>query len=354
MSIPRIALTGGPCGGKTTLMKKAKDEFGEQVLVMPEVASILLDHGFPKPGKDLDFTQRWLESFQGAVFPVQLNMENEYMQMALGRSTRMLLCDRGLLDGAAYLGKGLQFFLEYFKLDLAEVHARYDAVIHLESIAVSNPDLYLKLKATNPARYESVGEAVNRDAAIKQAWKEHPNWILIPSGQGFKQAQLQMLGILSQYINTEIECKYVLKHYQAFSFSHSVPIKQAYLGNQPEGEIRIRQMGDEYYITIKSEGAHSRQECERSIDQWAFELMWQYTVGRRIEKTRYFVPFGDLTLEVDKFTGQLDGLTTLECEFRTEEELQRFVLPSWVTHAQDVTSHPGFKNKNLALHGIPS
>ena len=82
-------------------------------------------------------------------------MENEYRVMAERRITRVLLCDRGLLDGAAYLGRGVPFFLDLFGMNVEDVHARYDRVLHLESIAVSDAALYEQLKKSNPARYEN-------------------------------------------------------------------------------------------------------------------------------------------------------------------------------------------------------
>lgn len=43
----KIALTGGPCAGKTTILKRLNQDLGQQILTVPETASILLMGGFP-------------------------------------------------------------------------------------------------------------------------------------------------------------------------------------------------------------------------------------------------------------------------------------------------------------------
>ncbi len=348
----RIAVTGGPCAGKTTVMEAIKRQHGNQLLVMPEVASILLDHGFPKPGRDTEFDERWSKSFQCSVFPVQKNMETEYLAMARRRACKGVVFDRGILDGAAYLGKGLQFFLDLFGIDENEAYGYYTLVLHLESVAVSNPVLYEKLKSTNPARYESATEAAQRDLALRQVWQGHPNHVVIPSGGGIADVVERVLEEVSKYIDTEIECKYTLPGKPAFITDAGTFIRQGYFNTS--GEMRIRQIGHHYMFAIKDGGTGRRRECERAIEPWAFEQQWPDTEGRRIEKTRHYVPYGDLTLEVDVYHGALEGLVTLECEFGTEEQLERFRLPDWAEGAIDVTDDKRYKNKSLALCGLPA
>jgi predicted ATPase len=90
----RIVLTGGPGGGKTTAADLFRREIGEKVVVVPETATMLFTGGFPRVGepKARTATQRAnfhaqvaLEDIQGALYP-----------------GRVLLCDRGTIDGAAF------------------------------------------------------------------------------------------------------------------------------------------------------------------------------------------------------------------------------------------------------------
>ena len=47
-----------------------------------------------------------------------------------------------------------------------------------------------------------------------------------------------------------------------------------------------------------------------------------------LEKTRYFVPCGEFTWEVDVHEGALEGLILTEIEL--EHEDQAFTVPAWV------------------------
>ena len=354
MKVVRIAVTGGPCGGKTTVLDEVRKQFGNQILVSPEVASLLLDNGFPRPGRDMAYTDAWSDYFQKSVLPVQENMENAYCDMALERSTRVVLYDRGMLDGAAYLGRGLEYFVDRFGLNLPEVLSRYDAVLHLESVAVHNAALYEQLKSTNPARYETAQQAVERDRGLYEVWSDHPNHQVVSAALSMKDKVRTVTRFLSRYLSTEIEVKYLLSKVPGKILADydktAVEIDQGYLTSG----IRLRRMGNEHYLTIKGEGTYARAECERLIDEWAFDLLWPDTESRRVEKVRYFIPHGKFTLELDMYMGELSGLMTLECEFQSESQIKDFVLPDWAADAVDVTTDKAYSNFSLAFRGLPT
>ena len=91
-------MTGGPGGGKTTAADLFRRELGDQVVIVPESATIWFGGGFPR-SRQLDARR----SAQAAVFHVQRNLED--VQGAL-YPERILLCDRGTIDGAAYWPEG--------------------------------------------------------------------------------------------------------------------------------------------------------------------------------------------------------------------------------------------------------
>ena len=68
----------------------------------------------------------------------------------------------------------------------------------------------------------------------------------------------------------------------------------------------------------------------RGEEEWEianFDALWPLTAGRQVLKTRYFVPLGDLTVEVDVYEGDLDGLVTAEVEFPDEASARAFDAP---------------------------
>lgn len=72
-----------------------------------------------------------------------------------------------------------------------------------------------------------------------------------------------------------------------------------------------------------------------------------------MEKVRYSVSHGRWELEVDEFRGHLAGLILMECESPDVDALKSLVLPQWAADAVDVTANAAYKNKNLALYGLP-
>lgn len=153
----------------------------------------------------------------------------------------------------------------------------------------------------------------------------------------------------------EIERKFLLPSMPVWHphIEKAEKIRQGYL-LVDDVEVRVRQKGERFYFTIKGDGAMERDEWETEILENIFEILWPKTEGVRIEKTRYSIPFRNLILEVDEYKGKLDGLVILECEFSNKEDAESFVLPSWAKSAVDVTENKAFKNKNLAVYGLPT
>jgi predicted ATPase len=98
----RIVLTGGPGGGKTTAADLFRREIGERVVLVPEAATLLFSGGFPRV-TEADARR----AAQCAIFHVQRNLED--VQSARFPD-RILLCDRGTVDGAAYWPDDPSFF----------------------------------------------------------------------------------------------------------------------------------------------------------------------------------------------------------------------------------------------------
>ena len=169
----RIVLTGGPGGGKTTAADLFRREIGERVVIVPEAATLLFSGGFPRskaPGA--------LEATQTAIYQVQRKLED--VQSAL-YPERVLLCDRGTVDGAAYWpGEPESFFASVGSSEQAELD-RYDAVIFFESAAVGG----FSLEGGNPVRNESNEEAVRLDRKLRHLWAKHPRFVVVPHDRSF-------------------------------------------------------------------------------------------------------------------------------------------------------------------------
>ncbi len=173
--IKKIVLTGGPCAGKTTIFNHLKEEYRDKAVFVPEIATKLFDEGYPREGSEP--TPQWQNTFQSAVMSAQMKLEAEAETEALAAGKTVIVCDRGTLDGGAYTTGGKQAFCDLNKLNAQEIIDDYDTVIHLESMAIGDPEAYEN--TSNTHRLESVETATKLDQAIWDAWTGHPQHIRI-------------------------------------------------------------------------------------------------------------------------------------------------------------------------------
>jgi len=129
-------------------------------------------------------------------------------------------------------------------------------------------------------------------------------------------------------------------------------IDQGYLALEDHVEVRVRRRGTRAFLTVKSGGSRTRVEEELEIDDARFGRLWPLTEGRRVRKTRTYLPAGDgLTVELDVYDGDLAGLVVAEVEFASEQAADAFEPPAWL--GTEVTDDPRYKNRALALEGRP-
>lgn len=131
-------------------------------------------------------------------------------------------------------------------------------------------------------------------------------------------------------------------------------LEQGYLFENGEAEepSRIRIKKERYTLTRKTGAGLVRTEDERTMSRVEFEQLWPETVGRRLAKIRYRIPFNSHTIELDIYQGTLEGFRIAEVEFSSVEESRLFSPPDWF--GAEVTENAAFNNYYFALHGIPA
>jgi nucleoside-triphosphatase THEP1 len=110
-NIVRILLTGGPCAGKTTAIADITQDLtqlGCKVLVVPEAATIMMKGGafIVSTG----FTESQGLMFQKILMKLQVALEDSFIEIgklagAGSNGDVVILIDRGLMDGQAYVSK---------------------------------------------------------------------------------------------------------------------------------------------------------------------------------------------------------------------------------------------------------
>ena len=143
----------------------------------------------------------------------------------------------------------------------------------------------------------------------------------------------------------EIERKFLVKGDAWRAIAKGTIYRQGYLNSAKERTVRIRVADAKAFITIKGPtvgATRSEYEYEIPLDEGKAMLD---TVAEKplIEKTRYKIPVGNLTWEIDEFLGENTGLIVAEVELKSED--QTFDKPLWV--GDEVTNDPRYFNANL-------
>ena len=182
----RVVLTGGPCGGKTTALSEIKarlEALGFLVLCVPEVATQLFSGGCPFPTDEQSaFT------FQKNLLQLQIASEEAFVNLAIASGRKaMVLFDRGLMDGKAYMSATQwELMLEELKLTpVAMRDHRYDAILHLVTAADGAVSFYTL--ANNTVRTETPEQAMDMDRKTLDCWTGHEHLYIVDNSTGFDE-----------------------------------------------------------------------------------------------------------------------------------------------------------------------
>ncbi|MBL7052182.1 MAG: CYTH domain-containing protein [Candidatus Marinimicrobia bacterium] len=147
-------------------------------------------------------------------------------------------------------------------------------------------------------------------------------------------------------LKKEIERKFLVQNFFPQS-NNFVAICQGYLQIRKDRTIRVRTVESSKkmvgYLTIKKSAENvsiSRDEFEIEIPLTDAEYLLSICQYPLIEKTRYFISFGDFTWEIDKFCGLNEGLILAEIELERID--QPFAKPDFV--GREVTDDKRYYN----------
>ena len=164
----RIALTGGPGGGKTALVEElARDPVWRGCfLVLPQAIFVAGRVGI-LPREQL---------FQRLMVETQRGLEQVSYRTLGVSDSRFVLCHRGTLDPLAYwLDRGWSedAFFRFTKRSREDHFQRYVAVIHLVTAADGALPYYKRWPDAH--RPETPAHAIHLDRLLEQVWSSHSN-----------------------------------------------------------------------------------------------------------------------------------------------------------------------------------
>ncbi len=357
--IVKIAITGGPCSGKTTAMSWVQNAFtqmGYTVLFVPETATELISGGVAP------WTCGNNYKYQFCQMKLQLEKEAVFLEAAESMPVDkvLIVCDRGTLDNKAYMDEG-EFGAVLQELDTGEVELRdrYDAVFHLVTAAKGALGFYTT--ANNAARTETPEEAAQKDDRLIAAWTGHPHFRVVDNSTAFEEKMRRLIAEIASFLGEpeplEIERKFLIE-YPDIAWLESMPtcrrieIIQTYLTSGEGEEIRVRQRGiDGHYIyfkTVKKKITDvKRVEIEKRLTQAEYLtlLMEADTTKRQIRKTRYCLTYKGQYFEIDVYPFWQDKAIA-EIELRDESVAIEF--PPEIRVIKEVTDDDAYKNAALA------
>jgi predicted ATPase len=173
--IRRIAVTGGPGAGKTTVWRALAEAHDARVVAVAEVATPLLQHVFPSVQCEADRC-----AVQRAIFEVQKTLESAHESRL--RPGQVLLCDRGTPDGGGYWPAGHAAFFAAMGTDWSTELARYDAVLFLQTAAAGGLSIS---GGGNVTRTEDAQTAIAIDGRLQAIWSKHPRFHHVAVEQDF-------------------------------------------------------------------------------------------------------------------------------------------------------------------------
>ena len=363
--VTTIALTGGPCAGKSTCLSKLEQELtekGYKVFVVEEMATNVIKSGVSPLVVGLRDFQKMLMQLQVYRNKVYTDIANS-LAVKTGKHV-VIIYDRGIPDCKGFITDELyDELIKELGLDEINVLDYYDAVFHLVTAADGAEEFYTC--ENNTARTETPEEAIERDKACMQAWIGHPHLRVITNKNcTFEQKVDRLLNevyaLLGIPVPVEIERKFLIEKPNLKELSKrfsctTVEIVQTYLNEIEDGvERRIRQRGINgdytfYYTEKKKISSLSRTEKERKIsqDEYIRLLTEADTSLHQIKKKRTSFVCDGTYYELDTYPFS-DDRAILEIEFTSETESKHAKIPEGIKLLSDITEDSRFKNRSLA------
>lgn len=361
----RIALTGGPCGGKTSALpylKKRLTDIGYNVVTSPESATLLHGFGFdliPSTNDDYNVAR------QVAMINTLLALEDAMAVMHhTSPKPTILLSDRGAMDAKAYTPPHLWDKVlkagNWNETLLRE--GRYSAVFHLVSAAVGT-DFYTK--ANNEARFETAEQAIAADLRTQQVWVGHPHLRMVDNSTEFDPKLDRLFAKIRNFLDhKEIERRFLVKPDSAIDLfgikALGTFISQTYLTSDSTSIRRVRKRRPESfggmpicYLTTKSRNPGIvRDEYEEVISYERYNtLLNEADANReRIDKVRWYFIWNNRQYELDVFEWYNKNTTkpSMILEIEVDHPEEEVDLPPFIPIEREITDDPSYSNWALA------
>ncbi len=353
----KIAVTGGPCAGKTTAMQEIVEEFtekGYKVFVVSETATELITGG-AKPFGDNPIE---ILEFQRYVLEMQLNKERLFEKIAENtQQDTIILCDRGVMDNRAYItNQQFKQLLQEFGLNEMELMSSYDLVLHLVTAADGAEKFYTT--ENNNARTETPEQARALDKKTLNSWIGHEHLCIIDNKGTFKDkihnTKKAIYEALGEPYPIQTQFKYLVEAVDLQKLAECLPVKldleQFFTNGNDEENTMVRKTtkdGDSTYSsTTKRETANpsERITTSRRITNRDYNELLEQTEDKPIIKYRYCFSYNKQYYKLDLFE-EPKGLMILETGLTNENDIVD--VPDFIKISRDITNDLDYRNSSI-------
>ena len=353
----KIAITGGPCAGKTTAMQKIVQEFtekGYKVFVVSEAATELINGGI-RPFGDGALP---MYEFQKCIIDTQLAKERLFEKVAnsMNQDT-IILCDRGVFDNRAYVSDNeFKQLLKERNLNEMELSASYDMVIHLVTAAKGAKEHYTT--ANNSARTETVEEAIKMDKKTLDAWVGHKRIEIIGNEGSFDDKIHNVIKTIYELLGKpypiQRQHKFLIDKIDLAGLKGrrlvKLELEQFFTDYNETENTMVRKTTKDgessYSKTIKKDTdiPSERTTLSRRITDREYNELLTATNDRPIRKCRYCFTYNNQYYKLDVFE-KPEGMVILETELTNENK--EVEIPDFLTVKKDITDDYDYRNVNL-------
>ncbi|XP_041349503.1 TRPL translocation defect protein 14-like [Gigantopelta aegis] len=366
----RVVLTGGPCGGKTTGQARLSTFFenlGWKVFRCPEAAMIYLSGGVTFA--ELEKNEVFL--FQENIIKTMMQIENSYFDLAKSFTCKqnvLMICDRGLMDGAAYLSpedwEEMKKKNNWHEVDMRD--NRYNQIIHMVSAAKGAEAFYSV--AGHKTRHEGLDVARELDTITANSWVGHPYFDVIDNSVDFETKLTRMISAVCnrlgidpgdrlaanskkrKFLVTGI-CEKDFPRHQAFEVVHDYLVTPS---RKMQARLRRRGQNDRwtYTHTIRRPEINKQAvEVRMPITAKDYEILLAQRDDRHatVYKTRrcflWKNQYFQLDIYEEPYPPKCKGLMLLET-YTAQEHVS---LPDFVTVNREVTDDLTYSMFTLSL-----
>lgn len=342
----KIAITGGPLGGKTTCINKVKEYFESKkykVIIVNDYNKILKDSSL----EDIDLNTLLLNriSYEEMYDNLISSLDNEKI---------IVLYDTSILDIRANTTKrDFNITCRKNNISIESIRNGYDAVFHLKTVAKWDTGVYEK---NNQNKDIDPLYASTIDDKLINIWIPHANYRIIDNCISVDSKANNLISEISKFINHDkksyIEKKYIIKPIDLELLNNinecgKVKMTLTYLENSTDKEdikLLLRDEDEKKFYQLITKGTSNTTKYI-SPDEYISLLDKKDKNRIQIVKDRYNLVYNSTYYKIDYFYDL--NLWILEIDLLNDYD--KIVIPKFIEIIEDVSNNKKYKNYNLSL-----